>query len=488
MDWGVDAVCEHLEAQADFQIKNLVINIHPRRMKSLNVCVFWPAWVWITRPERQFIFTSHDSNLSMRDSGNMRDLILSAWYQQRWGDRYQLADDQNEKKFFKNTERGHRLATSMDGAGTGQNADHVVADDPHDTKKVDSEAKRTSVIENWKRKFSTRTNHPELNTKTIVMQRVHDKDLAGEMLGTGEYEHLVIPYEYSSRFYADMGKREDGTVQAKATGTSLGWPHGESRIPGRKRCNDPRTEEGQLINEERHPRSFYESMAKTMGRWAFAAQYGQDAVPRGGGLFRTDYFCHWCKIPPQLTWAPRSVMLPKQLDMLIASWDCAFKDLLENDFVAGGVWGITWNPMRFYLLDVVRRQMGASETIKAMLQMRKKWPQISAFLVEDKANGPAVANILRRKIPGLLLVNPLGGKEARANACEPLFEAHNVYVPSPGLYPWVDSYKTELERFPKGSYDDQVDMTTQALLYALRRTRGASLITVESVVVAKRER
>ncbi len=44
------AIIEHLEAVTYGQIRNLLINVPPRHMKSLLVSVFWPAWEWIPPP------------------------------------------------------------------------------------------------------------------------------------------------------------------------------------------------------------------------------------------------------------------------------------------------------------------------------------------------------------------------------------------------------------------------------------------------------
>jgi predicted phage terminase large subunit-like protein len=85
-------------------------------------------------------------------------------------------------------------------------------------------------------------------------------------------------------------------------------------------------------------------------------------------------------------------------------------------------------------------------------------------MIEDKANGPAVANVLEDKIPGIVLVNPQGGKEARANAVEPVWETGNVWLPPPSEAPWVNDFKDRLEGFPSAKYDDEVDAMSQALL------------------------
>src|SRR5262245_50707515 len=43
----IDAICGHLQAVTEGKIRNLIINVPPGHAKSLLVCVFWPAWVWI---------------------------------------------------------------------------------------------------------------------------------------------------------------------------------------------------------------------------------------------------------------------------------------------------------------------------------------------------------------------------------------------------------------------------------------------------------
>src|SRR5437763_6486498 len=101
--WHIDAIVEHLEAVTNGQIRNLLINVPPRHMKSLLVSVFWPAWEWLRWPERRWLYSSYAASLSIRDSIKCRRLIESPWYQQRWRDRFALTSDQNTKGRFENT-------------------------------------------------------------------------------------------------------------------------------------------------------------------------------------------------------------------------------------------------------------------------------------------------------------------------------------------------------------------------------------------------
>jgi predicted phage terminase large subunit-like protein len=150
-------------------------------------------------------------------------------------------------------------------------------------------------------------------------------------------------------------------------------------------------------------------------------------------------------------------------DELIASWDMTFKDTDGSDLVAGQIW------MRrgadAYLLDQVNRRMDFVETCAAVRALAAKWPQAILKLVEDKANGTAVMSSLARVVPGMVPVEPDGGKVARAVAVSPLVEAGNVWIPVPELEgcAWVGAFIEEAAGFPTATHDDQVDAMTQAL-------------------------
>ena len=118
-----------------------------------------------------------------------------------------------------------------------------------------------------------------------------------------------------------------------------------------------------------------------------------------------------------------------------------------------------------YLLgDQIRGQMDLPATLKAVRELTRRHPKTHAKLIEDKANGSAIVQMLAQEIPGILPVNPSGGKIARAQAVSPLVEAGNVYLPHPDYAPWVSDFIEECVQFPNGAHDDQVDAMTQALL------------------------
>jgi phage terminase large subunit-like protein len=69
--------------------------------------------------------------------------------------------------------------------------------------------------------------------------------------------------------------------------------------------------------------------------------------------------------------------------------------------------------------------------------------------------------MLRKKVSGIIPVNPQGGKIARVNAISDYIQAGNVWLPK--NEPWVEEFIEEWAAFPKGKHDDDVDAASQAL-------------------------
>ena len=131
--WHIDAVCEHLMAVSNGQIKELLINMPPRHMKSSVISVIWPVWEWITKPSIKWLFNSYAESLSVRDSLKSRRLIQSPWFQYHYGERFKLMKDQNRKMRYDNNMGGYRIATSVGGRNTGEGGDRIVCL-PYDAK------------------------------------------------------------------------------------------------------------------------------------------------------------------------------------------------------------------------------------------------------------------------------------------------------------------------------------------------------------------
>lgn len=124
--WHIDCICEHLEAVTRGELLRLIINVPPRSGKSSLVSVLWPTWTWISQPESKWLCTSYHGPLTTRDAVRSRHIIQSSWYQARWGQRFSLRGDQNEKQRYENDCGGYRVVSSVGGANTGEGGDFVI--------------------------------------------------------------------------------------------------------------------------------------------------------------------------------------------------------------------------------------------------------------------------------------------------------------------------------------------------------------------------
>lgn len=488
-NWHIDCVCEHLEAQTAGELPRLIINQPPRTMKSLLTAVFWPAWEWLTAPHIRWLYASYAESLSIRDNAKMRRLILTEGGRtdgtlfQRLGyqgvlrlldtSAWSLMLDQNMKKKYETTAMGMRLATSVGGTATGEGGDRIVVDDPLNPKQASSDQERVTATTWWDETMTTRFNNAAA-TATIVMQRLHEKDLAGHLLEKGGWHHLCLPAEY-----------EPGTPFTYPETARL--PDQADGTPGRTIGGDPRTEAGELLDPERLPAVRLAELRKALGSYGYAGQMLQRPAPRAGGMFKTGWFRRY---DPRI-----EETLHLGWDRVVQSWDMRFSDSQKasSSFVVGQTWG--FHGADSYLLAQVRGRFSFVESLAAVRAMTEYRPEAVAKLVEDKANGPAVISSLRRSIPGLIPIQPDGTKEARAAAVTPLVEAGNVWLPAGDTIPCPevmlvrDDEGTLLERvelvpttvtdflqehsgFPAAANDDQVDALSQALSWAKPQPRA----------------
>lgn len=448
-NWHIDIICDHLEAVARYEIRKLIINTTPRSGKSSLTNVFFPSWVWSMHPERNFIYSSCKETLVTRDSVACRDIILSQWYKDRWGHICKISKDQGEKFRYQNTMKGTRICTTVKRGGTGEGANYIVFDDPHDKQTVDSDAIRKEQIDHLGT-LITRVD-PNWHAYVVTMQRFRDNDLSGKLINEGGWEVLCIPCEYEPQVYS----------------TSLGW-------------QDPRTQPNEILWPARMPADYIATQKTVLGDFGWAGEFQQRPYPAGGGLFSKWDFNFWCFPGQEFTLPPVEIQgpdgeiikkypepLPEDFDDEIQSWDLAVKDRETSDYSAGQHWAFA-GPKR-YLLARVKARLSYPEQKEAVKQMRVDFPSASASVIEDKANGPNVILELQEDIDGVIPFpckgQKLDPKPVRHNRLSPSVKSGHCYVPHPDLEDWVWEFINEHCAVPKSKNDDEVDAHAQAYLH-----------------------
>jgi len=394
------------------------------------------------------MFASYSESLSTKHSTDRRTIIESSWYQSQWGCKcegkehrpdckaYRMASDQNVKTEFQNDRRGHMIATSMTGTATGKGGNIIVIDDPHDPKRAESKTLREGAIEAFDKTFTTRLDDKVNGVIIIVMQRLHPNDLSGHLLAQGGWEHLLIP-----------------GIEAKPK--TYIFP-----ISGKAM----QRQEGQVLHQEREDQATIDKQKTALGSYGFAGQYQQEPSPREGGIFKRHYWQRYNHLPTKVIENGGISQEVLDFDEIVDFWDMNFKEGSENDNVCGAAWGRKGADK--YLLHLNQRQMGFNSTLKAVKSFRGLYKEIRRTVVEDKANGPAIIQVLKSEISGLKAFNPRGSKEERAAVCEPQLESGNVYLPTTDIATFdVEAYIDNLAAFPNVEHDDDVDVTTMALIY-----------------------
>ena len=172
--WHMEAICLHLEAVFRGDITRLLINVPPGMAKSIILSVFFPAWCWIHRPSHRFLCTSYSSGLTERDNIRFRQVITSDLYRAMWGDKFGFSRDSFNITKMGNDKTGWKIASSTEGLGTGERADVVIIDDPHNVKDGESDAARKTTLQYFNEVLPTRLTNPKTSAMVVIMQRVHE--------------------------------------------------------------------------------------------------------------------------------------------------------------------------------------------------------------------------------------------------------------------------------------------------------------------------
>jgi predicted phage terminase large subunit-like protein len=437
--WHYDYLAEVLESISSGGFKNqhpellgVIICVPPRTSKSGLVNVAWPAWSWIDRPWLRFLCGSYSGTLSTDHSIKRRNLILSRWYQSRWGSRFTLSPDLNRTDDYANDQTGRATATSVGGTVTGLGGDVCIGDDLLNQDDQFSEAARKATNRWIDGTWGTKLNNPSTGVFVYIQQRLHEDDPPGHLLEQRKdaWLHIRIPLE----------AEENETYVFPITKRIVQRTAGDILQPGR----------------------FTPAVVKTLKdspNWT--GQYQQRPSPEQGGIIKKFWWRYYVR--PGDAKPEGCLVLPDDFDEMAQSWDMSFKDKKTSDFVCGGVWGRV-SAMKYLMPDIVWDRLDFPATKKAVRALSARWPKTYAKWIEDKANGTAIIAELQTEISGLIPVEPMGSKEARLHAAAPDVEAGNVVLPHPSIAPWVHKFVDECAAACcGGKHDDAADMMAQAI-------------------------
>lgn len=383
---------------------------------SLSITETLPSYYLGHNPEHKVIEISYSEGFAQR-FGKSNKLKV-----QDFGSMFGIELSKSSKSnvdWSLSNERGRMISRGISSGVTGEACNLMIIDDPiKNSGEANSKLIRDRIYDEWINSFRTRLS---VGAKVIVIQtRWHEDDLYGRLKNDPYARWINIPAICDDK--DDPLGREIGDGICPEIGKGKEWllKYKEGMISGK-------VEEG-----------------GETGARAWESLFQGRPTAREGNLLKREWWQLYKGEP--------------DVDSKIISVDAAFKDKEQNDYVAIQVWGK--KGAKIYLLDAVKAHLNFQATMDVILQKRALF-RVNTILIEDKANGTAIIETLRRKIAGVMAVEPKGGKVARVNAVSFAVESGHVYLPSDK--PFTNDFIEECASFPNGKHDDQVDCFSQAL-------------------------
>lgn len=405
----------HLEQIESGAIKNLMVIMPPRHLKTETGSIRFPAWYLGRHPQHAVIGCSYSDNKSYTVSYAVRELIASPAYQRLWPLGFRTSGAMHWQLEGKYDIRPSYIAAGVGGGITGEGGQVLIVDDPiKNQAEAQSETVRESIWQWWITTAITRLQ-PD-GAKILIMTRWHTEDLAGRLLKLAAKNPVADQW------------------------TVLHFPAIDSQ--------------GRALWPEKFPLEYLERVRAGQtddpsepgaGSRAFESLYQGNPTVAEGQLFKREWWRYY-KVRPDFKF-------------IIHSWDTAYKTKTANDYSVCTVWGVT--DTGYYLLEILRERLEMPE-LKQLAIIGARKDHVSSVYIEDAASGQSLIQELKREtsLP-IFPVKADSDKISRAYAVTPLIESGRVYLPE--YAPWLRDYLTELSSFPNGEHDDQVDSTTQAL-------------------------
>jgi hypothetical protein len=220
-NWHIDAIVHRLMLVYSGRNRRLLINQPPRSLKSICVSIAYVAWLLGKDPSRRIIVVSYSQDFAAELHRQFRVVVGSDWYQGLF------------PATIWSKETGFDLVTTM-GSGS----------------------------------LVSRLNNKETGAIVVVMQRLHEDDLAGHLLRMGSWDHLMLP-----------------AIALE-----------EHEIPlchGKVQIRRP----GDLLHPERENAETVERIRAEIGSLQFSAQYQQQPVPVEGNLILRAWFRVYDRLP-----------------------------------------------------------------------------------------------------------------------------------------------------------------------------------------------
>lgn len=411
-----NSIINRLKPEFDWYI----INIPPGTSKSSMVSILWPTWLLANDPSIFTINSSYSSDLSDGFVRKSKKVIDSQTFKLLFGE---IAFTKETESFFETSKGGGRYATSTGGTIVGIHGNILISDDPLSVEQSYSKAARDRANRFLTSTLPERVRNKSITPIVLVMQRLHDDDPTGHILGKGaNVKHICLPAELSE----------------KATNKEL-YDNG-------------------LLDPIRINKEVISKKKIELGAFGYSGQYDQQPHPEGGGKIKKEWFnfIHEKELPGNLIW-----------DLWV---DGAYTKQTEND--PTGLLLTANQENRLYIQRFHSAHLEMPELLKLIPNFVTSFTEKSKVFIEPKATGKTLRQLLTKdtRLNAVEIESHLvsEGKEARIQTAAPKVESGRVYLVKGQ---WNDEFIHQLEGFPTAKHDEAVDLLGYAVDYYFDKKR-----------------
>lgn len=415
--------------------QRLVINLPPRNLKSFIVSVAFVAFALGHNPKLRIICVSYGKELSSELSRKTKMLMETEWYKSIFSTRIGNKDTED---FFETTAGGSRYGTSVGGVLTGMGADIIIIDDPIKAEDALSKTKREKVNDWYANTLVTRLNNKKTGTIILIMQRLHVDDLSAYILkNENNCTHINLPAIATEYQVFKLDKNSEYI-----------------RKPG------------EVLNLERESRIDLEMLKSTMNDFNFAAQYQQNPIPETGNI---------------INFADLKSYSESQLPaggVIFQSWDIALKDGKNNDYSVCITAKYINNLL--YIIDLWRGKLELNALINKIYSMSEIF-SADHVIIEQSSISTSILQLIKndKKISPYPYNPGNESKTVRANSADFYIKESRVLIPSNAY--WLSEFQEEINAFPFGQHDDQVDALAQLILTVLGNSTNSIIGIAEAI-------
>ena len=423
-------LAEHLEALERREIKRLIVSMPPRHWKSSTTSIKFPAWYLGKRNMESVILASYSMGLPQTFSRSIRDVI-------QFNDEYKkvfpgtrIRQDTKSVNVWALTS-ANRESIRIAGVGSGiigHGGNLFVIDDVMNQELASSKTQRDKVWDWWKETLRPRAEPDAVFA--VVMSRWHKDDFAGRLTSD----------EYLDAFVAETAEKW----------TVVNLPAVDSKF-------------SIALWSDRYPIPELRKIRKDIGSKSWAAQFMGNPIPEEGRILDSSklVMIDYDKLPIR---NPPPDYRGAYFVQIVRRWDLAFSDRKGTDWVAGALVGIDNHGNRF-ILDIKRFKGRWNESYRKIIQCaHDDGTEVICYIESNQSQIGYFDEIKADRRMSGIIVRPdpaRGSKEMRAETWGSRLDDGIIYCVRA---PWNGDFFDEIDSFPAGEHDDQVDAVSGAMV------------------------